>query len=31
MTYTGRTIRDAEASGGEMLRSSVFIRANRGR
>jgi ABC-2 type transport system ATP-binding protein len=31
MAYTGRTIRDAEASGGEMLRSSVFIRANRGR
>ena len=31
MTYTGRTIRDAEASSGDMLRSSVFIRAGRGR
>ncbi|MBV9282992.1 MAG: ATP-binding cassette domain-containing protein [Acidimicrobiia bacterium] len=31
MAYTGRTIRDAEASSGDMLRSSVFIRAGRGR
>lgn len=31
MAYTGRTIRDAEASAGERLRSSVVIRAGAGR
>ncbi|MGZ4310451.1 MAG: ATP-binding cassette domain-containing protein, partial [Gaiellaceae bacterium] len=31
MTYTGRTIRDAEASGDERLRSAPFVRAHRGR
>jgi len=31
MTYTGRTIRDAEASGDERLRTAPFIRAHRGR
>jgi len=30
MTYTGRTIRDAEASSGDRLRSSPFMRARRG-
>jgi ABC-2 type transport system ATP-binding protein len=31
MTYTGRTIRDAEASGDERLRTAPFVRAHRGR
>ncbi|HZR14317.1 MAG TPA: ATP-binding cassette domain-containing protein [Acidimicrobiia bacterium] len=31
MTYTGRTIRDAEATSGERLRNSVFMRASRSR
>jgi len=31
MAYTGRTIRDAEASASERLRSSVIIRAGAGR
>ncbi|HEX4776024.1 MAG TPA: ATP-binding cassette domain-containing protein [Acidimicrobiia bacterium] len=31
MTYTGRTIRDAEATSGDRLRNSVFVRASRSR
>jgi daunorubicin resistance ABC transporter ATP-binding subunit len=31
MTYTGRTIRDAEASAAALLRASPFVRARRGR
>ncbi len=31
MTYTGRTIRDAEASTGDQMRSLPFVRAHRGR
>jgi ABC-2 type transport system ATP-binding protein len=31
MTYTGRTIRDAEAGAAERNRSNVFVRATRGR
>jgi ABC-2 type transport system ATP-binding protein len=31
MTYTGRTIRDAEASGEDRMRSAPFVRAHRGR
>ncbi len=31
MTYTGRTIRDAEASGEDRLRATPFVRARRGR
>ncbi|HEX6512244.1 MAG TPA: ATP-binding cassette domain-containing protein [Chloroflexota bacterium] len=31
MTYTGRTIRDAEASGGERMRASPWMRAARRR
>jgi len=29
MAYTGRTIRDAEASGGERMRNAVWVRATR--
>lgn len=31
MTYTGRTIRDAEASGSERLAANAFVRARRSR
>jgi ABC-2 type transport system ATP-binding protein len=31
MTYTGRTIRDAEASAGDRFRTNPFVRARRGR
>jgi ABC-2 type transport system ATP-binding protein len=31
MSYTGRTIRDAEASGSERMRSGSMVRARRGR
>ena len=31
MSYTGRTIRDAEASGAERMRSRPMVRAHRGR
>jgi hypothetical protein len=31
MKYTGRTIRDAEASGSELMRSNMFVRAGRAR
>jgi ABC-2 type transport system ATP-binding protein len=31
MTYTGSTLRDAEASGNERLRSTPMVRAHRGR